>query len=70
MALSEYDIVYLNQKAIKGSALAEHLAYHPITDYQPLLHEFQNEHIMVVTENEPGRYWPRQKVNTSHSRHD
>ncbi|RDX77093.1 hypothetical protein CR513_42837, partial [Mucuna pruriens] len=32
MALSEYDIIYVSQKAIKGSALAEQLAYHPLTD--------------------------------------
>ncbi|RDY02339.1 hypothetical protein CR513_14224, partial [Mucuna pruriens] len=30
MAFSEYDIIYVNQKATKGSALAEHLAYHPL----------------------------------------
>ncbi|RDY07273.1 Retrovirus-related Pol polyprotein, partial [Mucuna pruriens] len=29
MALSEYDILYVSRKAIKGSALAEQLAYHP-----------------------------------------
>ncbi|RDX99192.1 hypothetical protein CR513_17775, partial [Mucuna pruriens] len=29
MALSEYDILYVSQRAIKGSALAEQLAYHP-----------------------------------------
>ncbi|RDX92198.1 hypothetical protein CR513_25711, partial [Mucuna pruriens] len=52
MTLSEYDIVHVNQKAIKGSALAKHLAYHPIADYQPLLHKFPDEHIMVVAENE------------------
>ncbi|RDX97775.1 hypothetical protein CR513_19417, partial [Mucuna pruriens] len=49
MALSKYDIIYVNKKAIKGSALAEHLAYHPLTDPQPLLHEFPNEHIMTAT---------------------
>ncbi|RDX64238.1 hypothetical protein CR513_57227, partial [Mucuna pruriens] len=54
MALLEYDIVYTSQKAIKGSALAEHLAHHPILNYQSLLHEFPNEHIMTVegTESE------------------
>ncbi|RDY00990.1 hypothetical protein CR513_15746, partial [Mucuna pruriens] len=43
MALSEYDIIYVSQKAIKGSALAEHLAYHPLENPQPLLHEFPND---------------------------
>ncbi|RDX72487.1 hypothetical protein CR513_48027, partial [Mucuna pruriens] len=52
MALSECDIVYMNQKAINGSTLVEHLAYHPIVDYQPLLHEFPNEHIMAIAQTE------------------
>ncbi|RDY10554.1 hypothetical protein CR513_04925, partial [Mucuna pruriens] len=29
-ALSKYDIIYKSQKAIKGSALAEKLAHHPL----------------------------------------
>ncbi|RDX89626.1 Retrovirus-related Pol polyprotein from transposon 17.6, partial [Mucuna pruriens] len=47
MALSEYDI-----KAIKGSALAEQLAYHPLDEYHPLSHEFSDEHIMPAEEDE------------------
>ncbi|RDX87608.1 Retrovirus-related Pol polyprotein from transposon 17.6, partial [Mucuna pruriens] len=49
MALFEYGIVYVSQKVVKGSALAEHLAYHPLTDPQPLFHEFLDEHIMTTT---------------------
>ncbi|RDY11065.1 hypothetical protein CR513_04323, partial [Mucuna pruriens] len=49
MALSEYDIVYVSQKPVKGSALAEHLAYDPLTDPQPRFHEFLDEHIMKTT---------------------
>ncbi|RDX97071.1 Gypsy retrotransposon integrase-like protein 1, partial [Mucuna pruriens] len=48
MALSEYDILYVSQKAIKGNALAKQLAYHPLTDLQPLGYEFPDEHIMVT----------------------
>jgi len=33
MLLSECDIVYVNQKATKGSALAEYLTQQPIDDY-------------------------------------
>ena len=33
MLLSEYDIEYRSQKAIKGSILADHLAHQPIEDY-------------------------------------
>ncbi|RDX99187.1 hypothetical protein CR513_17791, partial [Mucuna pruriens] len=53
MALSEYDILYVSWKAVKGSALAKQLAYHPLADSQPLGHEFLDEHIMVTTEVEP-----------------
>ncbi|RDY09056.1 hypothetical protein CR513_06646, partial [Mucuna pruriens] len=52
MALSEYDITYVSQSAIKGRVLAEHLTYHPLTDPQPLYHEFPDEHIMTTTEIE------------------
>jgi len=31
--LSEFDIVYVTQKAVKGSALADYLAQQPINDY-------------------------------------
>ena len=34
MLLSEYDIEYRSQKAIKGSVLANHLAHQPIEDFQ------------------------------------
>ncbi|KAI5415402.1 hypothetical protein KIW84_040736 [Lathyrus oleraceus] len=34
MLLSEYDIEYRSQKAIKGSVLADQLAHQPIEDYQ------------------------------------
>jgi len=33
MLLSKYDIVYVTQKSIKGSVLAEYLAQQPIDDY-------------------------------------
>ncbi|RDX89105.1 Retrovirus-related Pol polyprotein from transposon 17.6, partial [Mucuna pruriens] len=48
MALSEYDIIYVNRKVVKGSALEEHLAYHPLKDSQPLFHEFPDEHIATT----------------------
>ncbi|RDX72831.1 Gypsy retrotransposon integrase-like protein 1, partial [Mucuna pruriens] len=49
MALSEYDILYVNQTAVKGSALADQLAYHPLADSQPLSYEFPDEHLMAAT---------------------
>jgi hypothetical protein len=48
MLLSEYDIVYKAQKAIKGSILAEHLACQPLDDYQPIKFDFPDEEIMYL----------------------
>jgi len=48
MLLSEFDILYVTQKAIKGSALAEFLAHQPINDYQPMQPEFPDEDIMAL----------------------
>jgi len=31
--LSEYDVKYMTQKSIKGSAIAEYLAHHPVEEY-------------------------------------
>ncbi|RDX98651.1 hypothetical protein CR513_18397, partial [Mucuna pruriens] len=42
----------LDQKAIKGSTLAKHLAYHLVPNYQSLLYEFPNEYVMTVEETE------------------
>ncbi|XP_075083484.1 uncharacterized protein LOC142167225 [Nicotiana tabacum] len=42
--LSEFDIVYITQKAIKGQALADHLAESPVNkDYEPLTIYFPGE---------------------------
>jgi len=48
MLLSEYDIEYRTQKAIKGSVLADHLAHQLIEDYQPIMFDFPNEEIMYL----------------------
>jgi len=48
MLLSEFDILYVTQKAIKGSALAEFLAHQPVNDYQPMQPEFPDEDIMAL----------------------
>ncbi|XP_016740205.1 uncharacterized protein [Gossypium hirsutum] len=46
--LSEFDIVYINQKAIKGSTIAEFLASKALEDYEPLNFDFSNEDLMYV----------------------
>ena len=48
--LSEFDIFYVTQKAIKGSALADYLAQQPLNDYQPMHPEFLDEDIMASFE--------------------
>ena len=48
----EFDIVYVTQKAIKGSVLADYLAQQPINDYQPIHLEFPNEDIMTLFEED------------------
>ena len=48
MLLSEYDIEYRSQKAIKGSVLADHLAHQPIEDYQSVQYDFPNEEVLYL----------------------
>ena len=50
--MSEFDIVYVTQKAVKGSALADYLARQPINDYQPMHPKFPDEDIMTLFEEE------------------
>ncbi|WJX13071.1 hypothetical protein P8452_03506 [Trifolium repens] len=52
MLLSEYDILHVTQKAIKGSELADHLAHQPVEDYQAMRFDFPDEDIMVVNDDE------------------
>ena len=49
MILTEYDIQYTTQKAIKGSVLADHLAHQAVDDYQSMNFEFPDESIMLIT---------------------
>jgi hypothetical protein len=48
MILTEYDIQYTSQKAIKGSVLSGYLAEQPIDDYQPMRFDFPDEDIMFL----------------------
>ena len=46
MLLSEFDIVYVTQKAIKVKALADHLVeYHVDEEYEPLKTYFHDEEV-------------------------
>ena len=48
MILTEYDIQYTTQKAIKGSVLADHLAHQAVEDYQSMKFDFPDEDIMTL----------------------
>ncbi|KAA3482968.1 aldehyde dehydrogenase family 2 member C4-like [Gossypium australe] len=50
--LSEFDIIYVNQKAVKESAIADFLASRALEDYKPLNFDFPNENLMYVTTTE------------------
>jgi hypothetical protein len=45
MMLTEYDIQYTSQKAIKGSVLSDYITPQPNEDYQPRTFEFPDEDI-------------------------
>ena len=49
--LSEYDIVYVTKKVIKGSAVADHLAAQPVADYELMRIDFPDENIFLVEKN-------------------
>ncbi|XP_070015918.1 uncharacterized protein [Nicotiana sylvestris] len=50
--LSEGDIVYITQKAIKGQALADHLAENPVDgEYEPLKMYFPDEEVSFIGED-------------------
>ena len=51
MLLSEFDIQYVDRKAIKGQAIADHLADAPLIDAYPLIMEFPDEHIYLIKEH-------------------
>ncbi|XP_050886154.1 uncharacterized protein LOC127091525 [Lathyrus oleraceus] len=47
MLLTEYDIQYVTQKAIKASVLYDYLAHQPVEGYQPLRFNFLDEDILL-----------------------
>ncbi|XP_009617364.2 uncharacterized protein [Nicotiana tomentosiformis] len=50
--LSEFEIVYITQKAIKGQALADRLVENPVDgDYEPLTTYFPNEEVLFAGED-------------------
>eukprot|EP01018_Ginkgo_biloba_P021034 Gb_41824 [translate_table: standard] len=51
MLLSEFDIEYINQKAIKGQVLADHLVEAPLSENQPLITRFPDESVLSLDES-------------------
>ncbi|OMO57947.1 Integrase, catalytic core [Corchorus capsularis] len=47
--LSEYDIEYVSQKAVKGSAIADFLADRARDEYEPVSFEFPDEDLMTIS---------------------
>ena len=50
MILSEFDIQYVERKAIKGQAIVDQLAEFPMTDNAPMQIDFPDSLVMYVTE--------------------
>lgn len=48
MLLSEYNIQYVIQKAIKGSVLLEYLANQLVEDYKSIRLDFPNEYVTFI----------------------
>ena len=50
MILSEFDIQYVELRAIKGKSIADQLADFPLEDTTPMLVDFPDASIMYITE--------------------
>ncbi|KAK8567175.1 hypothetical protein V6N13_005087 [Hibiscus sabdariffa] len=50
MLLSEFDIVYVSQKAVKGSAIADFLAIRTLVGDETLKFDFPDEDLMCIME--------------------
>lgn len=45
--MMEFDITYVPQRAVKGQALADFLAAHPLPDDSPLVTDLPDEEVMT-----------------------
>ena len=52
MLLSEFDILYVSQKAIKGSAITDFLAERANEEYEPMSFDFPDEDLKAVLQIE------------------
>jgi len=49
--------VYMTRKAVKGSAITDHLANNVVEDYKPLDFDFPDEDILSIEKEEEKTYW-------------
>ncbi|XP_012458284.1 uncharacterized protein LOC105779080 [Gossypium raimondii] len=62
--LSKFDIVYVNNKAVKGSVMPNFLASRALKDYKPLNFDFPNEDLMYgATSKEDAQHGHPWKLN-------
>lgn len=52
MILTEYDIQYTTQKAIKSSVIADYLAHQPVEDYTPMKFDFPDEDVLFIKDHD------------------
>ncbi|XP_052477098.1 uncharacterized protein LOC128032533 [Gossypium raimondii] len=50
--LSKYDILYVSQKSIKGSTIADFLVSRAMEEYESLIFDFPNEDLMCISKKE------------------
>ncbi|XP_057836456.2 uncharacterized protein LOC131046688 [Cryptomeria japonica] len=53
MLLSKFDIQYVDRKSIKGLVIADQLEETPLLDAYPLITEFPNEYVCIVSAQRP-----------------
>jgi ribonuclease HI len=53
LLMMEFDLTFVPQKAIKGQALAEFLAAHPVPDDSPLITDLPDEEVFTVEPEAP-----------------
>src|SRR5262249_18691803 len=55
--LNQFDITYVNQKAVKGQAIAEHLAHLPLPRFSPANAKFPDEELRTLSLRDTTPTW-------------
>src|SRR5262249_4813247 len=51
--LNQFDISFVNQKAVKGQAIVEHLAHLPLPRFSPTNADFPDEELLALVDTTP-----------------